>query len=185
MIQNIPNGLLSVLLLQQLRNCSQLDITRPFINRPNLAVPKHLLCDPLPHKSHTPHPLNRLAADLASNLRSVQLSHSGVLHKVESCFFFAGSVVNESTRGADFSVGLCELVLHALESADELVELFAVVPDVADARVSEQNLSSRPSRQACKGTRDDKRGRILGSILPRSERQTSHLSRNAYPAFVE
>lgn len=124
---------LRILPLQQLRNRLQLDIARPLIDGPDLAIAKHLLRNPLPHEAHPAHPLDRLPADPARHLRRIQLRHRGVAHKILAGFLLARRVVDERAGGADLRVGLRELVLHALELADQLAELFAVFPDVAAA----------------------------------------------------
>ena len=120
-----------ILLLQQLRNRVELHITRALVDGANLAIAEHLLRDPLPHEAHSAHPLDRLARDSARDLRRVQLRHGGIADKVQAGFLFARGVVDEGAGGADLRVGLRQLVLHALEGADELIELGAVVPDVA------------------------------------------------------
>ena len=53
----------TILLLQQLRNSGQLNITRPLIDSPNLTIPKHLLRNTLPHEPHPAHPFNRLSTN--------------------------------------------------------------------------------------------------------------------------
>lgn len=57
-----------VLALQQLRDCRELNVARPLINRPYLAVSPHLLRNTLPHESHSAHPLNSQTTHSASDL---------------------------------------------------------------------------------------------------------------------
>ena len=120
-----------VLLLQELRNSLELNVTRAFVDSPDLAIPEHLLSNPLPDETHAAHPLDSGAGHAASDLRGVQLGHGGVLDEVLAGFLLAGGVVDQGARGGDLGVGLGELVLHALEVADELAELATVIPDVA------------------------------------------------------
>ena len=120
-----------VLLLQELRNSLELDVTRAFIDSPDLAITEHFLSNPFPDESHAAHPLDSGAGHAAGDLRGVQLGHGGVLDEVLAGFLLAGGVVDQGARGGDLGVGLGELVLHALEVADELAELATVVPDVA------------------------------------------------------
>jgi hypothetical protein len=128
----IPNPhLLSIHFLQPLPNSRQLNITRALINGANLAVPEVLFRQALTHKPHAAHPLDGLARHSARDLGGVKLGHGGVHDKVLAGFFFAGCVVDEGAGGLDFGPCLRELVLHGLEGADELAELFAVVPGVA------------------------------------------------------
>ena len=147
--------LLRILLLQQPRNRLQLNVTRPLINRPNLTIPKHLLRDPLPHEPHPAHPLNRLPTDPPRNLTRKKLRHCRILHEIQTRLLLPRRIIDERPRGADLRVRLRELVLHALELADEAVELPAVVPD------------------------------ILGGVLPRAEGEAGHLCGDADAAFVQ
>ena len=123
--------LLCVLLLQQLSNGRQLDIARPLVNSPNLAVTEVLFRQPLAHEPHTPHPLNCLARHLACNLRRHELGHGRVHDEVLAGLLLARSVVDKGARGLDLGPGLGELVLHGLKFANEGAELLAVVPGVA------------------------------------------------------
>lgn len=133
-------GLLRIQLLQMLCNSCQLDIARPLIDSTNLAIPEILLRQPLSYESHTTHPLDSLAGDLASNLRGIQLGHSGVHNEVFAGLLLAGGIVDEGARSANLGPRLCELVLHALKFADQLTELLAVIPGVSD---QSQHLSFR------------------------------------------
>jgi hypothetical protein len=166
--------LLGIPLLQRLPNRRELDITRPLINRTNLAIPEVLFRQSLPHKSHTTHPLHSLPTHLSGHLARVQLGHGGVHDEVLACFLFAGGVVDEGARGLDFGPGLRELVLHGLKFADELAELFAVVPGVAVSSISTSYIEER----------------VLGvyeprGVLPCAERETGHLCGDADAAFVQ
>ena len=68
---SLNSTLRSILLLQQLRNSRQLNVTRTLIYSPNLTIPEHLLCNALSHEAHTSHPFNCLSAHPACYLRSV------------------------------------------------------------------------------------------------------------------
>ena len=120
-----------ILLLQELRNSLQLNVTRTLVDSTNLAVPEHLLSNTLTDEAHAAHPLDSRAGDTAGNLGSVQLGHGGVLDEVLAGFLLAGGVVDQGAGSGDLGVGLGELVLHTLEITNELAELTAVVPDVA------------------------------------------------------
>lgn len=124
-------GLVCVLLLQHLGNGLQLDVAGSLVDGSDLAVAEHLLGNALADEAHTTHPLNCRACHAAGNLGGVELGHGGVLDEVLAGLLLAGGVVDKSPRGGDLGVGLRNLVLHALELANELAELLAVVPDVA------------------------------------------------------
>lgn len=130
-------GLFSVLLLQELSNCLQLNVTCAFVDGTDLAVTEHFLGDAFTDKAHAAHPFDGGAGHTARNLRGVQLGHGGVLDKVLTGFLLACGIVDESPCGSDFDVSLGQLVLHTLESSDKLTELATVIPDVAVIDVSD------------------------------------------------
>ncbi|KAH6608409.1 Protein kinase C-like protein [Trichoderma cornu-damae] len=121
----------------------------------NLAVAEVLLGQALAHEAHAAHPLDAEAADAAGDLGGVELGHGGVLDEVLAGLLLAGGVVDQGAGGGDLGVGLGELVLHALELADEGAELLAVVPGVLDG------------------------------VFPGAEREAGHLGGDADAALVE
>lgn len=131
---------LRVLLLQELRNSLELNVTRAFIDSPDFAIPEHLLSNPFPDETHAAHPLDSGAGHAAGNLRGVQLGHGGVLDEVLASFLLAGGVIDQGAGSGDPGVGLGELVLHALEITNELAELTAIVPDVAVSTILARGL---------------------------------------------
>lgn len=109
-----------------------LNVAGTLVDGTNLAVTPVLLSQTLAHETHATHPLNGETAHPASDLGGVELGHGGVLDEVLAGLLLAGGVVDEGASGGDLGVGLGDLVLHALELADELAELAAVVEDVLD-----------------------------------------------------
>lgn len=128
--------LFGILLLQSLRDGLQLDVARALVDGSDLAVTEHLLSDALSHKAHAAHPLDGQAGDTAGNLRGIKLGHGGIHDEVLASLLLASGVEDEGAGSGDFGVGLRDLVLHALEIANELTELLAVVPDVSEQRPS-------------------------------------------------
>lgn len=115
-----------------LRRHHLLNVAGTLVNGTNLAVTEILLGQTLADETHAAHPLDAEATYTAGNLGGVELGHGGILDKVLAGLLLAGSVEDEGAGGGDFGVGLGELVLHALELADEGAELLAVVPAVLD-----------------------------------------------------
>lgn len=126
--------LVRVRLLQELGNSLQLNIAGALVDGADFAITEHLLGDAFADEAHTAHPLDGRSGHAAGDLRRIQLRHGGVLDEVLPGLLLPGSVVDESARGGDLGIGLRELVLHALESTDELAELATVVPDVSVCR---------------------------------------------------
>lgn len=144
-----------VLLLQQLPDRIQLHITRPLIDRPDLAIPPILLRQPFPHEPHATHPLHRHSRHLPRHLAPVQLRHRRILDEIQPGLLLPRRVEDQRPRGLDFRPGLRQLVLHALEIAHQGVELRAVVPHV------------------------------VRGVFPRAEGQARHLRGDADPPFVQ
>lgn len=53
------------------------------------------------------------------------------MDEVLASLLLTGGVVDESPSSGNLSVGLCDLVLHALEVTDQLTKLATIVPDVS------------------------------------------------------
>ncbi|KAF1730330.1 hypothetical protein CRV24_009791 [Beauveria bassiana] len=121
-----------ILLLQELGNGVKLNVAGALVDGTNLGVAPKLFGEALADEAHAAHPLDGEARDAAGDLRGVELGHGGVADKVLAGLLLAGRVVDEGAGGGDFGVGLGDLVLHALELADQRAKLLAVVPDVAD-----------------------------------------------------
>lgn len=132
-----------------------MNIRRPLINHPDLAVPPEFLRGTIPHKTHPAHPLDGLPADLARDLAREQLRHGCVRHESHAGLLLPRRIIHQPPRGHDLRVRLGQLVLHALELADQLPELSPIVPDVRRR------------------------------VLPGTQRQTRHLRRDADAAFVQ
>jgi hypothetical protein len=147
--------LLGILLLQQLCNSTKLNVTSTLINSTNLTITPILFRQPFPYKAHSAHPFNGLSRNFTGNLRSIKFGHGGIHDEILAGLLFASGIVDHGARGADFGPRLGELVLHALELADEGAELLAVVPDVA------------------------------GGVGEGTHGQTGHLGGNANASFVE
>ena len=151
----LKSSLICIFLLQQPRNRRQLNIARPLINRPNLTIPPILLRQPFPHKPHATHPLDRAPAYPTRHLTRKQLRHGRITDELLPGLLLPCRVKDEGAGGADLGPGLGELVLHALELADQLAELAPVVPHVPRC------------------------------VLPRPEREARHLRRDADAALVQ
>lgn len=132
-----------------------LDVACALVNGANLAVTEELLGQTLTDKTHAAHPLYAKTAYTAGNLGSVQLGHGGILDEVLAGLLLASGVEDQGASGGDLGVGLGELVLHALELADQGAELLAVVPAVLDG------------------------------VLPGTESEAGHLGGDADTALVE
>jgi hypothetical protein len=78
----------------------------------------------------TTHPLHSQSTDSTSYLGGKELGHGCVLYKVLASLLLSCGVVNQCSGGGDFSVGLRNLVLHALEITYQLSELFSVIPNI-------------------------------------------------------
>lgn len=122
----------SVLFLEELGNGVELNVAGALVDGANLGVAPKLFREPLADKAHAAHPLDGEAGHAAGDLRRVELGHGGVADKVLAGLLLAGGVVDEGAGGGDLGVALGNLVLHALELADEGAKLLAVVPDVLD-----------------------------------------------------
>lgn len=123
-------SLCRVLYLQLLRNCLELDVRCALVDGPYLAISPHLLRSILSREPYSSIPFNSEATNTASDLRSIQLCHRGVLYKVLASLLLSRRVVDKSSGSTYFRPGLRNLVLHTLKLTDEFSELLPVVPDV-------------------------------------------------------
>src|SRR5436305_6271132 len=147
--------LIRIRLLQSLADCCQLDVARPLIDGANLAIAPHLLSNSISDEAHSSHPFDRAATNFSRHLASIEFSHGRICDEVFPSLLLPRRVVDESTFCTNFGVCLRKLVLHSLEGAHKLPKLLAIVPHV------------------------------LCRILPRTQRQSSHLSSDADSAFVK
>lgn len=112
---------------QNTTNQSRFHSTRWGKTTYNLRIPPILLNPRLPRKAHTSRPLNRLTRHpLRHDTRPI-LRHRRLLREALPLFLAAGRIVGEESSGLDVDGGAGNLEGHALEGADGLAELLALI----------------------------------------------------------